>query len=63
MQRFKNYGLWLALFSLASMILQDFFGVHIVEEQYTMYVDTIMTILVFLGIVNNPSMGKGYKDN
>lgn len=62
MNRFKNYGLWLALFSLFSMILKDFFKINIVEEQYSMYVDTVMTILILLGIVNNPSIGKGYKD-
>ena len=62
MDRLKNYGLWLALFSLAAMILKDFFGVNIVEEQYDLYVDAIMTILIGLGIVNNPSLGRGYKD-
>ena len=62
MDRLKNYGLWLALFSLVAMILKDFFGVNIVEEQYELYVDTIMTILIGLGIVNNPSLGRGYKD-
>lgn len=62
MKRFKNYGLWLALFSLAAMVLKDLFGVNIVEEQYTLYVDTIMTILIALGIINNPSLGTGYRD-
>lgn len=62
MSRFKNYGLWLALFSLFSMILKDFFKINIAEEQYSLYVNTIMTILILLGIVNNPSLGRGYKD-
>ena len=62
MSRFKNYGLWLALFSLFSMILKDLFKINIAEEQYYLYVNTIMTILILLGIVNNPSLGRGYKD-
>ena len=60
--RFKNYGLWLGLFSLVGMILKDFFGVDMVEEQYSAYIDTIMTVLICLGIINNPSHGVGYKD-
>ena len=62
MSRFKNYGLWLALFSLFSMILKDFFKINIAEEQYSLYVNTKLTILILLGIVNNPSLGRGYKD-
>ena len=62
MDRFKNYGLWLSLFSLLGMVLQDFFNVDLVQSQYELYVNTIMTILILLGIVNNPSIGIGYRD-
>ena len=60
--RWNNYGLWVAVFALIGMAARDFFGVEIEQEHYQTYVDAIMTILIFAGIVNNPSMGKGYKD-
>lgn len=57
--KFKNYGLWLALFSLIGLIFRDI-GLNF--ETYNEYIDLIMYILIGLGVVSNPSLGKGYID-
>jgi uncharacterized membrane protein len=61
MKRFKNYGLWVAVAALVGMILQDA-GVSITPEKYDGYVDAILTVLVLAGIINNPSSGRGFRD-
>lgn len=60
--RLSNYGLWVSVFALLGMILEDFFGITLVKEQYELYTNSILTILVLLGLVNNPTNGKWYKD-
>lgn len=63
MNRFKNYGLWVALAALVFMVLQDA-GVQITPEKFENYVNTVLTILVLLGIVNNPTTeNKGFGDD
>lgn len=52
--RFKNYGLWVAILSLIPMILSAF-GVKVVADEYQPIVNTILGILVTLGILNNPT--------
>ena len=52
--RFKNYGLWVSILALIPMILSAF-GVHIVPEEYQTIINTILSILVALGIVSNPT--------
>jgi uncharacterized membrane protein len=61
MSRFKNYGLWVALFALGGLIVNDF-GL-LAPEQYDQYVAAILTVLVAAGVVSNPSIGKGFSDN
>lgn len=61
MERFKNYGLWLSVASLLLMVLQDV-GVNITPEKFNAYVQTILGILVLLGIVSNPKEGKWFND-
>lgn len=61
MNRFKNYGLLVAVSSLILMILQDS-GIPVTPEKYQAYSDIVFTILILLGIVNNPTSGKGFKD-
>jgi uncharacterized membrane protein len=61
MKRFKNYGLWVAVAALVGMILQDA-GVSITPEKYDAYVNAILTVLVLAGIVNNPTSGRGFRD-
>ncbi|MEM1502115.1 holin [Domibacillus sp. 8LH] len=53
-QRWKSYGLWIAVAALVGMVLQDF-GVMIPSERYDAYVDILLTIAVLAGIINNPS--------
>jgi len=52
--RFKNYGLWVSVLALIPMIL-SLFGVSIVPEEYATITNTILSILVALGIINNPT--------
>lgn len=59
--RLKNYGLWVAVASLVGYILKDA-GVIITPEHYSNYVDTVLQVGIFAGIINNPSKGVGYKD-
>jgi uncharacterized membrane protein len=61
MKRFKNYGLWVAVAALVGMILQDA-GISITPEKYDAYVNAILTVLVLAGIVNNPTSGRGFRD-
>jgi phi LC3 family holin len=63
MSRFKNYGLWVSIVALVPMILNTF-GVEIVDEEYQTIAAIILSILVALGIVNNPTTDcKWYKDD
>ena len=57
--KYKNYGLWLALFSLIGLVLRD---TGLMFDSYGEYVELIMYILIALGVISNPSMGNGYKD-
>lgn len=59
-QRFRNYGLWVALAALGGLIVNDF-GL-LAPEQYQEYVDAILVVLVAAGVINNPEKGKGFKD-
>lgn len=52
--RFKNYGLWVSILSLIPLILHSF-GVDVVPEQYQLIVNTVLSILVTLGLVSNPT--------
>lgn len=58
--RFRNYALWLALGSLATLLLKDVFGIS--PDVTNQYVDIILAILVAAGIIINPSDGKGFRD-
>lgn len=57
--KLKNYGLWLSLFSLLGLLLKD---TNLLPVNYNQYVELIMYILITLGVVSNPSAGKGYVD-
>ena len=58
--RFKTYGLWLAMFSLFGLILRD---MELLPPSYGEYVEIIMYILVAAGVIINPSIGTGYSDD
>ena len=51
--RLKNYGFWVSLFALISLLAQAF-GLEIASN-YDEIVNTILTMLVMLGIVSNPT--------
>lgn len=61
MNRFKNYGLWLAVASLGLIIAQAF-GLTIAEDKYNEVVNAVLTVLVLAGVVSNPTSGNGFKD-
>lgn len=61
MNKFKNYGLWVAIAALIGMIVQDA-GIQISPEKYQAYVDSILFILVIAGVISNPESGKWFKD-
>lgn len=61
MSRFKNYGLWLAIGSFILLVLQNF-GVDVAPEKFEELYNSFLTILVLAGIINNPSIGSGYRD-
>lgn len=61
MERFKNYGLWLAIGSFGLLALQTF-GVDVDLGKYEQLYEAFLSILVVAGILNNPSIGRGYLD-
>lgn len=61
--RLRSYGLWISVSALVLMVL-NLFGVQVVESTYNDIVNTILTILVTLGILNNPTTrNKGFGDD
>lgn len=59
--KWKNYGLWVSLFSLLGMLLIDS---NIINDiaRYDEYVKLILSILVAAGIISNPNIGNFYLD-
>lgn len=61
--RFKSYGLWLAVIALIPMVCQSF-GANILPANYEEVATAILSIVVMLGIVNNPTTeNKGFLDD
>lgn len=56
--KWKNYGLWLSIASLVGLIFKDY-----IPSNYQDIVTIILSILVALGVISNPSKGKMYGDN
>lgn len=52
--RFKNYGLWVSILALVPMVLSAF-GIDVVPEEYQAMANTVLSILVALGIISNPT--------
>ncbi|AMX83268.1 holin [Geobacillus subterraneus] len=61
MERFKNYGLWLGIGSFVVLALETF-GVDIDLGKYEQLYHALLSVLVMAGILNNPSLGRGYSD-
>jgi C1A family cysteine protease len=61
--RLKNYGLWISVIALIPMICKGF-GLNILPDNYNEIATAILGILVFLGILNNPTtVTNGFKDD
>ncbi|WP_066894392.1 phage holin [Clostridium nigeriense] len=61
--RFKNYGLWVSIIALIPMILNSF-GIKVIPEEYQAVSNTVLSILVALGIISNPTTNcKWYVDD
>ncbi|PGB21660.1 hypothetical protein COM06_29970 [Bacillus toyonensis] len=60
-EKFKNYGLWVALFAVLGMVLMDTVP-HFNLGRYQEYVDMILYILIAAGVVSNPTAGKWFAD-
>lgn len=58
--RLQNYGTWIAFFALVP-ILAQIFGFQL-PANFSDAINTLLTLLVMLGVLNNPSNGVGYKD-
>lgn len=62
-QRIRNYGLWVSIASLVLLVVQAF-GVQIDVGKYNSIVNAVLTVLVGLGIVSDPTTEtKGYGDD
>lgn len=62
-KRFKNYGLWVSIAALIPMLYEAFGGKSF-PGNYNQIVNLILSILVILGILNNPTTAnKGYFDD
>lgn len=61
--RLRNYGLWISVASLSFMLIQEF-GVQITPEKWELYINSILGILILLGIINNPTTNnRGFGDD
>ncbi|GGF72733.1 hypothetical protein GCM10010912_17430 [Paenibacillus albidus] len=66
--KWRNYGLWVSLTAAVLLGVQTIgaiFGFQLAPEKYdevTAAVNAVLGILVVLGIVSNPEVGKGYGD-
>jgi uncharacterized membrane protein len=63
MNRFKNYGLWLAVASLALDVLMYSHVITVAQSNdIQALVQRGLEVLIVAGIINNPASGSGFKD-
>ncbi|GIM29835.1 hypothetical protein CPJCM30710_25010 [Clostridium polyendosporum] len=61
--RLKNYGLWISIAAFIPIILKVF-GKDVLPSNYNEIVTAILSILVMLGLINNPtSENRGFSDD
>lgn len=58
--KWQNYGLWVALGALVTMIITDL--TNVTPEKVETYVNVVLGILVAAGVVSNPREGKWFAD-
>ena len=51
--RLQSKVLWVSIFALFYFVIKNWFGVEI--PQWDVFVDLLLTVLVGLGIINNPT--------
>lgn len=62
--RFRNYGLWVSIASLVGIILQNLGYIKAGDPTWDNAVTTVLSILVALGIINDPTTeNKWYRDD
>ncbi|MBF7156023.1 hypothetical protein [Bacillus albus] len=61
-EKFKNRGLWVALFALLGMVLMDTIP-NFNLGRFQEYVDIFLFLLAAAGVISNPSAGKWFADN
>lgn len=61
MNKFKNYGLWVAIFAFIPVLLEAL-GMDILPQNYEEVIKGLLGILVLAGIISNPKEGKGFID-
>lgn len=65
MNRFKNYGLWVAIFSFIPLLteaLADYDILIKLPGNYEKLVTALLSIFVLAGIISNPKEGKWFSD-
>lgn len=62
--RLRNYGLWVSIAALIPLLLSAF-GIKIIDEaRYAQLVNTLLAVLVGLGLINNPdTKNRWFKDD
>ena len=63
--KWKNYSLWVSIFSLIGLVLQTyglFEKLGLTNETYNEIVKAILVVLTGAGIISNPSIGQGFLD-
>ncbi len=60
-ERIKNVGFWISIISAIFVILGAF-GVEIGGETSSNIINAICSALVLLGVVSDPTSGRGYLD-
>lgn len=62
--RLRNYGLWVSVAALIPLLLSAF-GINLInEDKYVQVINCILSILVALGLINNPDTNnRWYKDD
>ena len=60
-EKLRNKGFWISLVSAALVFLQAV-GIKVDVPAVNEIVSALLTVLVVLGIVSNPSSGSGYAD-
>lgn len=66
--KWRNHGLWVALVSaliLAAQSIGALFGFEITDDlasKIMVATNSLLAVLVVLGVVSNPANGRGFKD-